>query len=100
MTIKEAAQTAIDIQDACNLSGVLRAYSEAVHAVFTAADNTEARNRHPVSICFASKVADLAGIGSLDIDTFGEAFHACQELVDASKTPRGWERIEEGSDND
>lgn len=86
MTIKDAAQAAIDVQDACNLSGVLRMWREAMVPIFEAVDNTPGRNRHPISVCFAVKAASLAGVEPLDardIDIFGAAFHACQELVDA-----------------
>lgn len=82
MTLTEAAQAALDVQDACNLSGVVRTWAEAMPAVFAVADSTGARNRHPISVCFASKAADLAGLAIFDLDVFGEAFHACQELVE------------------
>jgi hypothetical protein len=84
MTIREAAQAAIQVQDACNLSGVLHTYVEAMAAVFEVAGSTTERNRHPVSVCFAAKIADLAGLTVLDYDGFGAAFHACQEIVDGS----------------
>jgi hypothetical protein len=81
MTLQEAAQAAIDVQDACNLSGVLRMWNQAMGAVVEAVDSTGARNRHAIAVCFASKAADLAGLAT-DLDGFGEAFHACQELVE------------------
>lgn len=81
MTIQQAAQTALDVQDACNLSGVLRSWLEARDAVNAACTmGTAQRNAHPVNVLFANKCACLTG-QFCDVDAFGPAYDACQALA-------------------
>jgi hypothetical protein len=59
-----AAQTAIDCQDACNLSGVLASFKEIVHEVIwpearKLGKGTEYVNRHPIVTLFIYKLACL-----------------------------------------
>ena len=65
MTIQEAAQKAIDIQDACNLSGVAFTFAEVVQVI---CDESKRRNKgtgwkntHPIITMFLLKMADLNG---------------------------------------
>jgi hypothetical protein len=82
MTIQRAAQTALDVQDACNLSGVLRAWVDAQHAVFETVNNTTDRNQHPIAVLFANKCASLTNQHCGDAaDTFGKAYDACMRLA-------------------
>lgn len=82
MTLQRAAQLALDVQDACNLSGVLRSWGEAQHAVFEAVNNTTDRNQHPIAVLFANKCASLTNQHCGDsIDTFGKAYDACLRLA-------------------
>lgn len=60
-TLKELAKEALDVQDACNLSGVVHAFSRAMTDLGQHVQGTEARNRHPVAILYASKIASLTG---------------------------------------
>ena len=65
MTIQQAAQTALDVQDACNLSGVLHSFNEIVHEVIwpearRQGKGTEFVNTHPIVILFLDKLASLA----------------------------------------
>ena len=67
MTIQEAAQKAIDIQDACNLSGVALAFTFA-EVVQVICDESKRRNKgtgwkntHPIITMFLLKMADLNG---------------------------------------
>jgi hypothetical protein len=63
MTYQEAAQTAIDVQNAVNLSGVTHAFSQAVSAIWDEArrqnKGTEFVNTHPIVTLFLSKLTDL-----------------------------------------
>ena len=63
MTIEQAKKDAIQVQDACNLSGVVFSFAQAMAAVCEEADRlgkgTEWKNNHPVSVLFASKLASL-----------------------------------------
>lgn len=95
MTIQEAMQKAVMIQDACNPQAVLRVWSEAQPAV--RADTRYSYMRHPVNVLFMSKLASLMEvnvtcIGSIsgidDTDLFTQAYNACEE---GSKIPAGWE---------
>ena len=82
-TLQQAAQTAIDCQDACNLSGVLASFHEIVSEVIW----TEARklgkgtdyvNTHPIVTLLLHKLCDLNG-GSFECD-YTSALVACSEL--------------------
>jgi hypothetical protein len=64
MTYKEAAQTALDVQDACNLSGVVFTFAAVMKAICERANQlgagTEWKNQHPIVVLFLDKLADLA----------------------------------------
>ena len=64
MTIQEAARTAIEVQNACNLSGVLASFKEIVHEVIwpearRLGHGTEWVNTHPIVTLFLSKLCSL-----------------------------------------
>jgi DTW domain-containing protein YfiP len=64
MTLQDAAQTAIDVQDAVNLSGVLASFHHVViDALWPEArrlnKGTEWVNQHPICTLFLDKLADL-----------------------------------------
>jgi hypothetical protein len=64
LSLKEAAQTALDVQDACNLSGVLASFHEVVMDVLwpTARElnmGTDWVNTHPIVTVFLDKLTDL-----------------------------------------
>ncbi len=65
-TMKELAQSALDVQDACNLSGVVHMFSSVMTDL--RANNpdmgTDDLNHHPISVMFSSKVASLSGCES------------------------------------
>jgi hypothetical protein len=66
-TLSELAQEALDVQNACNLSGVVHGWSRAIsdlRKLMPTAD-TEAINRHPINKLWADKVADLAGVPTI-----------------------------------
>jgi hypothetical protein len=98
MTIQEAAQTALDVQDACNLSGVLASFKEIVHEVLwpearRLGKGTEWVNNHYVVTLFLSKLTDLN-----HNQDFSQAYDACKALAriqPASHScphPTGWGR--------
>jgi hypothetical protein len=63
MLAKKDYQTALDIQNACNLSGVIRSWNEIIPRIWEdiRADNggTAAFNSHPINVLFSSKVESL-----------------------------------------
>lgn len=82
MTIQQLAQQAIDVQDACNLSGVARGFVRAIDEL-RAAGVSDVRN-HPVSKLWASKLHSLAFTG---LDDFGDAYIKCQALAGGGEVP-------------
>jgi hypothetical protein len=84
MTIQEAAQTALDVQDACNLSGVLASFKEIVHEVIwpearRLGKGTEWVNTHPIVTLFLSKLCSL-NRGFYECD-YLHASDACEALA-------------------
>jgi hypothetical protein len=59
MTPKEAYQSAIDVQSACNLLGVIRSFVLAMDAVKDECNGTDERNMHPIAVLYSSKIASL-----------------------------------------
>lgn len=57
----EWAKQALQVQDACNLSGVLHAWSRIASEMVHASIDTDGIRRHPVSVLFSDKVSDLCG---------------------------------------
>ena len=84
MTIQQAAQTALDVQDACNLSGVLASFKEIVHEVLwpearRLGHGTEWVNQHPIVTLFLSKLGSL-NRGYYECD-YLHASDACEALA-------------------
>jgi hypothetical protein len=80
---------AVEVQNACNLSGVIKAWARAVDAIWVdvRADNggTDAFNNHPVNVLFASKVHSLTGYEQ----QFTKAYEEC--LVKQDRTFTGYD---------
>jgi len=77
-------QSALDVQNACNLSGVVIAYAEVMRKICeedwrSKRGGTEWRNRHPISILYASKVLSLATGEITDTYIYGLADDIAQE---------------------
>lgn len=82
-TIKDLAKQAIEVQDACNLSGVVHAFSRAVTAMRVELNmDTPTCNGHAVTILFLDKLNSLAGIQALgDTDYFNKVQKAYDECL-------------------
>lgn len=81
MTLQRAAQMALDVQNASNLSGVI--YSFADITAWMRAElrlDTAAYNTHPICQLFADKIADLTGIRTPAAPYF-KADDACRHLA-------------------
>lgn len=87
MTIKQAAQQALDIQDACNLSGVAFAYARCMQAIcdesIAGSHGTEWKNSHPIVTMFLLKMSELNGCGSTLHTSYDIAEAACRKLANA-----------------
>lgn len=70
-TEKELAAEALAVQDACNLSGVVRAWARATEDLWAAAGDrgTDWVNTHPVSKLFADKLADMVRRDGKDVES-------------------------------
>ncbi len=86
MTLKQAAQQAIDVQDACNGSGVARALVRVIDVIRESASytGTSYSNQHPIVYLFAYKLMALAGREPLSDDAYyWQMMAECQKIVDA-----------------
>lgn len=85
MTMKEAAQSALDVQSAVNLSGVVRSFAEICSWMRLELHfDTKTCNEHPVCRLFAEQVAHLTGTitGGVDNDgSYSKAYEQCTQLA-------------------
>jgi hypothetical protein len=63
---QELAKLALQVQDACNLSGVVHSFSAVMTDLWELSRTVEGRgtawvNQHPVAKAFASKIESLSG---------------------------------------
>lgn len=83
-TLNQLAQEAIDVQDACNLSGVVHGWHRAMEDLCTIlreSGGTAERNTHPINQLWASKCHDLARMGMSDYEAYSKAYDACKKLA-------------------
>ncbi len=70
---------ALEVQNACNLSGIVRSFSRATEKLWAEArargEGTEFVNRHPISVLYAAKLANLSGADRAA--GFAEAWGEC-----------------------
>jgi hypothetical protein len=63
MLTEKDYQTALDVQNACNLSGVIRSWAEMTGRIWedirASGGGTKAFNTHPINVLFSSKVSSL-----------------------------------------
>lgn len=89
--MKNPFQTALDVQNACNLQAVLTTWADIQKPLdehrtqqggHPGCLSTEERRRHPVNILFADKAADLCGISrNYAGNDFAEALAQCEWLA-------------------
>ncbi len=80
-TLVDLAQDALDVQDACNLTGVVHGFSRAMTRLreLEPGKDTEFYNRHAVSVLWAGKIAQLTACE--DEMNFSIAYSACSKLT-------------------
>jgi hypothetical protein len=77
---------ALASQSACNMSGITIAFAEALKAMCKAGLDTDARNKHPISILYAVQIAHLAGIGDgASMAGYAQAVAACERGMEEGK---------------
>lgn len=83
-TIDELLKEAYDVQDACNLSGVVHSFSRAMTELReNGINNTEELNTHPVCVLYADKIASLTntqGLSEAIYPAYQEAVAAMHRL--------------------
>lgn len=77
---------AIQVQDACNLSGVVHSFSRMMTKIWEEARKDENKgygtewvNQHPIAIMFADKIAHLTARQNLHGDAVEAAWKFCEE---------------------
>jgi hypothetical protein len=87
ITMQEAAQKAIDVQNASNLSGIVIAFAAITDTLWDEArrqeppKGTDFINKHPISRLFAEQIAHLTGAGSCDGNSYRDAYAECERLA-------------------
>lgn len=86
-TVRELAQEAILVQDACNPLGLSKSFAKAVEELRDRlvlngrSGDTRAICNHPITRLWVSKLHDLSNMGVSDVDRFAEAYRACLEMA-------------------
>lgn len=87
-TVKQAAQAALDVQNASNLSGVARSFAMVTETLWDEArrqnKGTDFVNQHPIAQLFIDKMASLARIQGIDansVTVFSKAYDECGRLA-------------------
>lgn len=70
--MKQLYKNAINVQDACNLSGVVHSFSRDIKRLreLNPSMGTDEINRHAICVLYSNKIMSLAG------DNFYEAYRA------------------------
>ncbi len=81
MLTKQDYEDAINVQDACNLSGVVRSWAKVMSKIWDEAHaqsaGTQFVNEHPINVMYASKVASLTGCEVSA--SFASAYEKCRK---------------------
>jgi hypothetical protein len=75
---QQTAKQAMDVQDACNVRGVLKTFWDVSCSI---EGGNPAINAAPEMVLFASKIASLIGCAGPDMEEFSKAWAACEELA-------------------
>ena len=83
--MKHAASSAIQVQDACNLSGVVMSWSnilsESLWPMARALNKGTAWvNKHPINVLFTDKVAAMAECDCINYSYYSEALRLCRKI--------------------
>ena len=83
-TIQELAQEALDVQNACNLSGVVHGFSRAITELreLSPDKGTTWINEHPICVLWADKIAHLTGTQTFGGDKVSNSYRAVYKIVE------------------
>ena len=80
-------QAAIDVQCACNLSGVVLSFARIMERLNKdAAGGTDERNTHPICRLFAEQIYWLATAGQAGYSDYHAASEECERMAKATWT--------------
>lgn len=88
-SLADVAREAIQIQDACNLSGVAHSFLDAIATIRNSASGTREVNTHAIVTLYVSKFASLNGTDCLCsdcMDAFSKAMDACKAIAGVKST--------------
>lgn len=77
-----AAGHALDVQFACNLSGVVHSFSRVMSSLCKIKPDTDWRNRHPIAVLFATQIASLTRVAAIADDAceYDRAYEWCSRV--------------------
>ena len=81
-TIEALAREALAVQDACNLSGVAHSFARVMSALCDRVPSTDNRNKHPIAILWADKIAHLTGTQQYGIDAVQRAYDDVRAMTE------------------
>ena len=88
-TMAQLAEEAIQVQDACNLTAVVKGMDRAIASLRElGVTGTDEIREHFVTRLWAAKVADLCGYILFDVGCFSDAYNRCQAVVEESRMSR------------
>jgi hypothetical protein len=80
--LRQHAANALASQTACNLSGIVHAFSRAMTTLCEIKPDTTWRNRHPIAVLFATQITHLAQAGDgPDISPYHLATLWCERVA-------------------
>ena len=84
-TMKDAAIAALNSQNACNLSGVIFSFAQAMQIICDEShrlgEGTDWRNRHPISVLFSTQIAYLTHTDLGKFEVYHNAAQACEDMA-------------------
>jgi hypothetical protein len=86
-TLQQLAQEALDVQSACNLSGLVFGWGRAMARFndLLPGIGTDERNTHPIHVLWSDKCASLTG--AQFGHNMGEMYAACERLAAGESEP-------------
>jgi hypothetical protein len=86
-TLKELAQEALNVQDACNLSGVVKGFDRAIQELRGHYPNlsTNDFNALPINAMWADKIAALTGVQNMKMVEYSGVYDAVNKLAGIDK---------------
>lgn len=85
MNAREWAQQALNVQDACNLSGVVHTFGRMMTELHEQNHGTDWINQHPLAVLFSDKVDHLTGTQGLWASTTSWAYAWAQATADGDR---------------